>query len=75
MVLRGTQIQRSGPAGFTLRVILVPPDHIVPVARHGAPIVYSCTDTYRLDPLRITRRDNALLKPDRVRELTRRRMV
>lgn len=75
MVLRGILIQRSGPAGFTLRAILVPPDHIVPVARHGAPIVYSYTDTYRLNPLRITRRDNALFKPDRVRELTGRRRV
>ena len=86
MVLRGTHIQRSGPAGFTLRAILVPPDHIVRVSRHetpgraslkptAAPIVYSFTDTYRSDPLRITLRDIASLEPDSVWELTRRRMV
>ena len=86
MVLRGTHIQRSGPAGFTLRAILVPPDRIVRMPHHGtpghagleptaAPLVYSFTDTYRSETLRFTLRDIASLEPDSVREQTIRRMV
>jgi hypothetical protein len=86
MVPRGTHIQRSGPAGFTLRAILVPPDHIVRVSRHetpgraslkptAAPIVYSFTDIYRSDSLRITLRNIASLEPDGVWDLTLHRMV